>query len=44
MNEKSEILIILDLDETLVYATEYKLDMEEDLRFGKYFVLQEAWS
>lgn len=38
MNENSEILIILDLDETLVYATEDKLDIKEDLRFGKYFV------
>lgn len=38
MNHKSEILIILDLDETLVYATEDKLDLDEDFKFEKYFV------
>jgi TFIIF-interacting CTD phosphatase-like protein len=38
MNDKSDILIILDLDETLVYATEYKLEIAEDFMFDKYFV------
>jgi carboxy-terminal domain RNA polymerase II polypeptide A small phosphatase len=38
MIEKSDKLIILDLDETLVHSTEYKLPFEEDFRFENYFV------
>lgn len=38
MNEKSEKLLILDLDETLVYATEKELQFSADFRFDKFFV------
>src|SRR5687767_7406918 len=38
MGTKSDILLILDLDETLIYATEEKLEFEEDFIFDKYFV------
>jgi len=31
-------LLILDLDETLIYATAEKLQREPDLRVGQYFV------
>lgn len=33
-------LLILDLDETLVYATEKRLSQTEDFRIGPYFVYQ----
>lgn len=36
--KKSDILIILDLDETLVHATETKLKQKEDVRVSNYFV------
>ncbi|MBT31724.1 MAG: phosphoprotein phosphatase [Thalassobius sp.] len=35
-NEK--ILLVLDLDETLVHVSEKKLDVQEDFRYEKYFV------
>jgi len=35
---KSEILVILDIDETLVYATKNRLDVEHDFKLGDYFV------
>jgi carboxy-terminal domain RNA polymerase II polypeptide A small phosphatase len=38
MNEKSDKLLILDLDETLIHATERKLQFPEDFQFDKYFV------
>ena len=38
MSSKSEILIILDLDETLVYATTDKLSIKHDFEVGNYFV------
>lgn len=38
MTDKSDILLILDLDETLVYATTDRLDYDEDFVFDKYFV------
>ncbi|NBA88962.1 phosphoprotein phosphatase [Emticicia sp. CRIBPO] len=38
MEEKSDKLLILDLDETLIHATENKLDISEDFLFDKYFV------
>jgi hypothetical protein len=31
-------LLVLDLDETLVFATEWKLPRIEDFRVGSYFV------
>ncbi|MCZ8214983.1 MAG: HAD family hydrolase [Cyclobacteriaceae bacterium] len=38
MIDKSDILLILDLDETLVYATEEKLEIVEDFKYENYFV------
>ncbi|MEJ1241055.1 HAD family hydrolase [Chryseolinea sp. T2] len=38
MTGKSDILIILDLDETLVYSTENRLDTAEDSQYEKYFI------
>ncbi len=38
MNIKSDKLLILDLDETLIHATEQKLNIPEDFKFDKYFV------
>ena len=38
MEPDSPILLILDLDETLVYATEEPLGREHDFRVGPYFV------
>jgi len=36
--EKSKILLILDLDETLIYATKNKLEINEDKKFDKYYI------
>ncbi|MCF8277302.1 MAG: HAD family hydrolase [Flavobacteriales bacterium] len=36
--EKSPILLVLDIDETLVYATRSRLENEEDFKMGDYFV------
>ena len=38
MDNTSTKLLILDLDETLVYGTEEKLDIKEDFTFDKYWV------
>ena len=39
MSDKSDKLLVLDLDETLIHATKTKLDdITEDFRFDKYFV------
>lgn len=38
MNEISDKLLILDLDETLIHATRNKLDIQEDFQFDKYLV------
>lgn len=38
MPEKSDKLLILDVDETLIHATEEKLNRPEDFRVGNYFV------
>lgn len=38
MNNTSELLIILDLDETLIYATQEKLERDEDCKFEQYFI------
>lgn len=38
MCDKSDKLLILDLDETLIHATEKKLDITEDFKFENFFV------
>lgn len=38
MQNSKKKLLILDLDETLFYATEEKLDREPDFVVGQYFV------
>jgi RNA polymerase II subunit A small phosphatase-like protein len=38
MVEKSNKLLILDLDETLIHATETKLEIVEDFRYEQYYV------
>ncbi|GAB2842771.1 NIF family HAD-type phosphatase [Ferruginibacter profundus] len=38
MDEISDKLLILDLDETLIHASRNKLDISEDFQFDKYFV------
>ena len=37
-HKKSDILIILDLDETLIHATEKKLKRKEDFMGLNYFI------
>ena len=36
--EKSDILVILDIDETLIYATKNRLGIKHDFELGDYFV------
>jgi len=38
MNDKSDKLLILDLDETLIHATEKELTFSADFKFEKYYV------
>lgn len=38
MDTKSDKLLILDLDETLIHATEKKLTIKEDFKFDNYFI------
>ncbi len=38
MNETDKILLILDLDETLIHATESKLEIKSDFQYAEYFV------
>lgn len=40
MQDKSDKLIILDLDETLIHATQSELDIPYNFRFDKYFVYE----
>jgi len=40
MKDRSDKLIILDLDETLIHATLDELDIPYDFKFDKYFVYQ----
>ncbi|PIE50517.1 MAG: phosphoprotein phosphatase [Flavobacteriales bacterium] len=35
---EENILLILDLDETLIHATENKLNIEEDFKYANYYV------
>lgn len=43
MNERSDKLLILDLDETLIYATEKELGVSPDFQFDKYFVYKRPY-
>lgn len=43
MEDKSDKLIILDLDETLIHATERELDISYDFKFDKYFVYERPY-
>lgn len=38
MKETEKILLILDLDETLIHATEKKLEIEPDFQYAEYYV------
>lgn len=38
MSETEKILLILDLDETLIHATETKLGIESDFQYAEYYV------
>lgn len=40
MDNKSDKLLILDLDETLIYATQNELNIPYDFKFDKYFVYE----
>lgn len=43
MENKSDKLIILDLDETLVHATQEELDIPCDFQFDKYFIYERPY-
>ena len=43
MKERSDKLIILDLDETLIHATQNELDIPCDFKFDKYFVYRRPY-
>lgn len=38
LNETEKILLILDLDETLIHATETKLEIDSDFQYAGYYV------
>ncbi|MCA9018177.1 MAG: hypothetical protein KDA77_22835, partial [Planctomycetaceae bacterium] len=38
MNQQDRILLILDIDETLLYATGRPLNRDHDFKIGSYFV------
>ena len=38
MSKTEKILLILDLDETLIHATETKLDIEPDFQYSDYYI------
>ncbi|WP_299107282.1 HAD family hydrolase [uncultured Tenacibaculum sp.] len=38
MKEKEKILLILDLDETLIHATETKLEINYDFQYAQYYI------
>ncbi len=41
--KKSEILIILDIDETLVYASKIQLEKVHDFKIGEYYVYKRPY-
>ncbi len=43
MDEKSDKLLILDLDETLIHATENELNFSADFRFDRYFIYKRPY-
>jgi carboxy-terminal domain RNA polymerase II polypeptide A small phosphatase len=43
MQDKSDKLIILDLDETLIYATQSELEIPCDFKFDRYFVYKRPY-
>ena len=43
IGDKSEILVILDIDETLVYATKNRLNIEHDFQIEQYFVYKRPY-
>ncbi|NQX85576.1 MAG: HAD family hydrolase [Flavobacteriaceae bacterium] len=43
MKETKEILLILDLDETLIHATETELETESDFRYAEYYVYKRPY-
>lgn len=43
MNDKTNKLLILDLDETLIHASEKELDFKADFEFEKYFVYKRPY-
>lgn len=40
---KMETLIVLDLDETLLYAVQNKLERDEDFKMGSYFIYKRPY-
>ncbi len=38
MEIKNKILLVLDLDETLIHATEHKLEIDFDFQYADYFI------
>ena len=43
MRETEQILLILDLDETLIHATEKKLDIDFDFQYADYFIYKRPY-
>lgn len=43
MNKEEKILLILDLDETLIHATENKLSIEHDFQYAEYYVYKRPY-
>ena len=43
MLEKEKLLLILDIDETLIHATKNKLDRKEDFRVFNYYIYERPY-
>ena len=43
MDESTNKLLVLDLDETLIHATRHKLDIPEDFQFDQYYVYKRPY-
>lgn len=43
MNTNEKILLILDLDETLIHATEKKLKVDPDFQYGEYYIYKRPY-